>query len=57
MVTDEERNAAEMLVCDPGGSRELAGARALTSPFSGVASMMQKTFLFFLSFPVLVVWI
>lgn len=57
MVTDEERNAAEMLVCDPGGSRELAGARALTSPFSGVASLMQKTFLFFLNFPVLVVWI
>lgn len=57
MVTDEERNAAKMLVCDPGGHRELAGATALTSPFLEVASLMQKMFSFFLNFPVLVIWI
>lgn len=57
MVTDEERNAAKMLVCYPGGRRELAGATALTSPFSRVASLMQKMFSFSLNFPVLVVWI
>lgn len=57
MVTEEERNAAKMLVCDPGGNRELASATALTSHFSGGASLMQKMFSFFLNFPVLVVWI